>query len=75
MLWRTIYLTVVSTCKLPHSVAALGYVHNETAEHPELKTMFKDTKAFEQLRIEPHYEYVTNSFPDLKKSLCTDQTP
>ena len=45
----------------------LATVHNETAEHPELKTMFKDTKAFEQLRIEPHYEYVTNSFPDLKK--------
>lgn len=45
----------------------LATVHNETAEHPELKTLFKDTKAFEQLRIEPHYEYVTNSFPDLKK--------
>ena len=45
----------------------LATVHNETAEQPELKTMFKDTKPFEQLRLEPHYDYVVNAFPDLKK--------
>jgi 5-methylthioribose kinase len=45
----------------------LATVHNETADHAELKSLFKDTKAFEQLRVEPNYGYIARAFPDLKK--------
>ena len=48
----------------------LATVHNETAGVPEIKSMFKETKAFEQLRIEPHYDYIVNAYPDLKKAVA-----
>lgn len=48
----------------------LATVHNETAGVPEIKKMFKDTKAFEQLRIEPHYNYIVKAYPDLKKAIA-----
>ena len=47
----------------------LATVHNETAGVPEIKKMFREPKAFEQLRIEPHYNYIVNAFPDLKKAI------
>ncbi|MCC7264862.1 MAG: phosphotransferase [Candidatus Latescibacteria bacterium] len=47
----------------------LGTVHNQTAEDREVKAMFKDTKAFEQLRIEPFYGRIAQVFPDLKKPI------
>ena len=47
----------------------LATVHNETAGQPEISAMFKDTKAFEQLRIEPHYNYIIQTYPDLKKAI------
>ena len=49
----------------------LATVHNETAGVPEIKKMFKDTKAFEQLRIEPHYNYIVKAYPDLEKAIAT----
>ena len=47
----------------------LATVHNETCDNRELKTLFKDTKAFEQLRIEPYYTRVIQAYPDLKKAI------
>ncbi|NKB65738.1 MAG: phosphotransferase [Candidatus Latescibacteria bacterium] len=45
----------------------LATVHNETADKPDLKKTFKDTRAFEQLRIDPFYHRLIQQFPDLKK--------
>jgi 5-methylthioribose kinase len=45
----------------------LATVHNETIDNRDLKSLFKDTKPFEQLRLEPCYGRVIQSFPDLKK--------
>ena len=45
----------------------LATVHNATFERPDLKSSFKDTKTFEQLRIAPFYEAIATAFPDLKK--------
>lgn len=45
----------------------LATVHNETADNRDLKSIFKDTKPFEQLRIDPYYNRVIQAFPDLKK--------
>jgi 5-methylthioribose kinase len=45
----------------------LATVHNETANNRDLKNIFKETKPFEQLRIEPFYNRVVQAFPDLKK--------
>ena len=45
----------------------LATVHNETIDKPDLLALFKDTKAFEQLRLEPFYGRVGRAFPDLKK--------
>jgi 5-methylthioribose kinase len=45
----------------------LATVHNQTFERLEIKRFFKDTKAFEQLRIEPYYGKIVEAFPDLKK--------
>jgi len=47
----------------------LATVHNETKDQPQIKTLFKDIKAFEQLRIEPHHDHVINNFSDLKKAI------
>ena len=49
----------------------LGTVHNQTADARALKSMFKETKAFEQLRVEPLFNAVGDSFPDLKKVIET----
>jgi 5-methylthioribose kinase len=45
----------------------LATVHNETFQNRDVRLMFKDTKAFEQLRIEPYYTRVIQAYPDLKK--------
>ena len=45
----------------------LATVHNQTADAGDLKRMFKETKSFEQLRIDPLFKHLANSFPDLKK--------
>jgi len=45
----------------------LATVHNETAGSRELKSLFQETKAFNQLRVDPHYHRVAQTFPDLKK--------
>ena len=47
----------------------LASVHNLTAGVNEVKTMFKDLKAFEQLRIQPLYESVAKSYPDIQKQV------
>lgn len=47
----------------------LATVHNETADSPELADEFASTKAFEQLRIDPHYNYIVNAIPTLKRPL------
>ena len=45
----------------------LATVHNETADNRDLKTLFKETKPFTQLRIDPFYGKIVQAFPDLKK--------
>ena len=47
----------------------LAAVHNQTHNVREVKAMFKDTKAFEQLRIEPLYERVAGAYPDIAKAV------
>ena len=47
----------------------LATVHNQTADMRELKTLFKELKPFEQLRIEPFYSRIAQAFPDLKKTI------
>ena len=47
----------------------LASVHNQTYQARELKAMFKELKAFDQLRIEPCYSRVAQSFPDLKRPI------
>jgi hypothetical protein len=47
----------------------LATVHNQTADDREVKALFKDTKPFEQLRIEPFYGRIAQVFPDLKKPI------
>jgi 5-methylthioribose kinase len=47
----------------------LATVHNQTADVRELKSIFKDTKPFEQLRIEPLYGHIAQAYPDLKKPI------
>ncbi len=48
----------------------LATVHNETADSSEVADEFESTKVFEQLRIDPHYNYITNTYPDLKKAIA-----
>ena len=45
----------------------LATVHNQTCNLREVKALFKETKAFEQLRIDPLYGRVAAHYPDLKK--------
>ncbi|MDE2807048.1 MAG: hypothetical protein OXN90_01400, partial [Gemmatimonadota bacterium] len=47
----------------------LATVHNETAGSSEVADEFASTKAFAQLRIDPHYNYIANAYPDLKKAI------
>ena len=47
----------------------LAEVHNETFDVRELKSLFRDTKPFEQLRLEPLYTGLIQTYPDLKKLL------
>ena len=49
----------------------LASVHNLTAGVREVKTMFKDLRGFEQLRIEPLYDQVAKSFPEIQKQVDT----
>lgn len=48
----------------------LATVHNETCDNREVKSLFKDTKAFDQLRIDPHYTRLVHTYPDLKKVIA-----
>ena len=52
---------------------ALATIHNQTNDARELKTMFKDKKTFDQLRIEPTYDRIANAFPELK-TIIEDRT-
>ncbi len=45
----------------------LATVHSATANDRDIKTQFKDTKAFSQLRVEPYHGQVAQVFPDLRK--------
>jgi 5-methylthioribose kinase len=47
----------------------LAAVHNQTHNVRELKTMFKELKAFEQLRIQPLYEFVAGKYPEVQKAI------
>lgn len=47
----------------------LATVHNQTANDRDVKAMFQDTKAFQQLRTEPLYDDIAKAFPDLKKPI------
>ena len=51
----------------------LATVHNQTVNMRELKTKFRDTKPFQQLRIEPLYDVVAAKHPELKK-IIDDQS-
>ncbi len=45
----------------------LATVHNETSNNRDLKSLFKEIKPFDQLRIEPLYGKIIQAYPDLKK--------
>ena len=45
----------------------LATVHNQTTKARDLKTLFKSTKPFEQLRVEPLYRAMVPSFPEHQK--------
>lgn len=45
--------------------AALGAIHADAAEHPELSGSFADTSLFDSLRIDPYYRTVARVHPDL----------
>lgn len=47
----------------------LASVHNQTHKMREIKTMFNDLKAFEQLRIQPLYEQTATAFPEIQKAI------
>ena len=47
----------------------LAVVHNQTGEMQGLETMFEETKAFEQLRVQPLYEHVAAAFPEIQKAV------
>ena len=62
----------LSTGRIDLQIAAqcgelLATVHNQTHNVRQVKTLFKETKAFEQLRVEPLYKQVASHYPDLKK--------
>ena len=48
----------------------LATVHNETAGSSKVAKEFASTKVFEQLRIDPHYNYIVKAYPDLKKAIA-----
>jgi 5-methylthioribose kinase len=47
----------------------LAAVHNQTHNGREVKAMFKDLKAFEQLRIQPLYEHAAAAYPEIQKAV------
>ncbi|MCY3735154.1 MAG: aminoglycoside phosphotransferase family protein [Gemmatimonadaceae bacterium] len=47
----------------------LAAVHNQTAEMSDLETLFKETKPFEQLRVEPLYGQVASAFPEIRTAV------
>ena len=47
----------------------LATVHNQTGEMGDLKTVFEETKAFEQLRVQPLYGHVAAAFPEIQKAV------
>jgi 5-methylthioribose kinase len=47
----------------------LAAVHNQTYNARELKSKFEDHKAFEQLRIQPLYEYAAAAYPEIQKAV------
>ncbi|MDA0337732.1 MAG: aminoglycoside phosphotransferase family protein [bacterium] len=47
----------------------LASVHNQTHNGREVKTLFKDLKAFEQLRIEPLYMHAAAAYPEIQKAV------
>ena len=53
----------------------LAAVHNQTAEMSDLETLFKETKPFEQLRVEPLYGQVAAAFPEIRTAVLGDLRP
>lgn len=49
----------------------LATVHNQTHNVREVKALFKETKGFDQLRIDPLYNRTAAQYPDLKKLIET----
>ena len=47
----------------------LAAVHNQTGEMGDLESLFEETKAFEQLRVQPLYEHVAAAFPEIQKAV------
>ena len=47
----------------------LAVVHNQTGEMRDLESLFEETKAFEQLRVQPLYEHVAAAFPEIQKAV------
>ena len=47
----------------------LAAVHNQTAEMSDLEALFKETKPFEQLRVEPLYGQVAAAFPEIRPAV------
>ena len=47
----------------------LAAVHNQTHGVREVRAMFKDLKAFEQLRIQPLYERAAAAYPEIQKAI------
>ncbi len=45
----------------------LATVHNETFRNKEIQPQFTETKAFEQMRLEPYYERIIRAYPDMRK--------
>lgn len=66
----------LATGKIDLQIAAqcgelLATVHNHTNRAKELETLFKSTKAFEQLRVEPLYKAMIPDYPEQQKLIET----
>ena len=62
----------LATGKIDLQIAAqcgelLATVHNHTKKAQDLKTQFKSTKPFEQLRVEPLYKAMIPDYPEQQK--------
>ena len=47
----------------------LATLHKQTREMRDLETIFEETKAFEQLRVQPLYGHVAAAFPEIREAV------